>query len=447
MAVNRQHWAIAGGGMLGLTLAANLTRAGHKVTIFESAPSVGGLANSWEVGGTTWDKFYHVILASDLHTRQLLRGLGLEQDLEWRETRTGFYSDLGLHSMSTSLDFLRFPLIGLVGKIRLAATIMYASRIRDWRSLERIPVGDWLKRLSGDSTYQRIWLPLLRAKLGERYRDTSAAFIWTTIARMYAARRSGMKREQFGYVKGGYRRILERLESSLVEAGVTIRTGAKVQRIDPAPGGGVIVRHAGGADRFDSCVVTAAAPVAAKLCPALEPDELRRLESIPYLGVVCMSVVLRKPLAGYYVTNIVDPSIPFTGVIEMTALVDKDQLGGQNLVYLPKYVDPADPLLDESDSVIEERFTAHLLKMYQGYISREDIVAVRVARARYVAALPTLNYSELVPPVRTSIPGLYLVNSSQIVNGTLNVNETVQLANRAAASLLPVKLAAREVAA
>jgi protoporphyrinogen oxidase len=120
----RQDWAIAGAGMLGLTLASRLTRAGHRVTVFESGPAVGGLASSWDVGGTLWDKFYHVILASDIHTRQLLRELQLEQDLEWRETRTGFYSEHGLHSMSTSLDFLRFPLIGLIGKLRLAATIM-----------------------------------------------------------------------------------------------------------------------------------------------------------------------------------------------------------------------------------------------------------------------------------------------------------------------------------
>src|SRR6187399_1726478 len=164
----QQDWAVAGGGMLGLTLASRLARAGHRITVFELTPSVGGLASSWEVGGTVWDKFYHVILASDIHTRQLLRELQLEQDLRWRQTRTGFYSDRGLHSMSTSLDFLRFPLIGLIGKIRLAATIMYASRIRDWRSLERIPVGEWLESLSGRSTYERIWLPLLRAKLGER---------------------------------------------------------------------------------------------------------------------------------------------------------------------------------------------------------------------------------------------------------------------------------------
>ena len=30
--------------------------------------------------------------------------------------------------------------------------------------------------------------------------------------------------------------------------------------------------------------------------------------------------------------------------------------------------------------------------------------------------------------MKTSVDGLYVVNSSHIVNGTLNVNETVQLA-------------------
>ena len=181
---------------------------------------------------------------------------------------------------------------------------------------------------------------------------------------MYAARRTGMKRELFGYLRGGYGRILERLEASLIQAGVTIRTRPAVQRIDPVPGGGVTVRHPGGTDRFDACVVTAAAPVAARMCPSLAEDERKRLESIPYLGVVCASVVLKKPLAGFYVTNIVDSTIPFTGVIEMTALVDREELKGQTLVYLPKYVDPADPLLDQSDSAIEARFTDQLLRMY-----------------------------------------------------------------------------------
>lgn len=36
----------------------------------------------------------------------------------------------------------------------------------------------------------------------------------------------------------------------------------------------------------------------------------------------------------------------------------------------------------------------------------------------------------------TAVPGLHLINSAHIVNGTLNVNETVELANSAAARLL-----------
>ena len=51
---------------------------------------------------------------------------------------------------------------------------------------------------------------------------------------------------------------------------------------------------------------------------------------------------------------------------------------------------------------------------------------------RRVFPIPTLGYSRRVPPMTTSVPGLHLVSSAQIVNGTLNVNETVELAERAA---------------
>jgi hypothetical protein len=53
-----------------------------------------------------------------------------------------------------------------------------------------------------------------------------------------------------------------------------------------------------------------------------------------------------------------------------------------------------------------------------------------------VLALSTLNYSERLPPMTTSIPGIHIINSAQICNGTLNVNETVQLAEKAARTLL-----------
>jgi protoporphyrinogen oxidase len=124
-----------------------------------------------------WDRFYHVVLLSDRNLRALLAELGLADRLQWGTTRTGFYTDGELHSLSSSLEFLTFPPLGIVDKVRLALTILYASRVTDYRRLEGIAVADWLGRLGGRAP--RAYLaPLLRSKLGENYRLASASFIW-----------------------------------------------------------------------------------------------------------------------------------------------------------------------------------------------------------------------------------------------------------------------------
>ena len=186
---------------------------------------------------------------------------------------------------------------------------------------------------------------------------------------------------------------------------------------------------------FDRVIVTTATPLASKLIPTLSPPEHARLNAITYQGIVCASVLLKKPLANYYVTNITESWVPFTAVIEMSALVDRTEFGGNCLVYLPKYVAPDDPIFAESDESIRDRFLTALAKMYP-HFQRDDVLAFQVSRVRNVFAVSTLNYSEQVPPITTSVPGVYLVNSSQILNGTLNVNETLQLAEQAMPTLL-----------
>ena len=253
---------------------------------------------------------------------------------------------------------------------------------------------------------------------------------------MYAARRTGLKKEMFGYVPGGYARVFEVFHSLLVRDGVSVELGAEVSRVSSQSTGEITVDIAGGAKRsFDQVVVTLASPVAAKLCPELSEEEASRLADVQYQGIVCASVLLRKPLAGYYVTNLIDSSLPFTAVIEMTALVDPSELGGHTLVYLPRYLASDDPALEASDSSWQDRFMAALLRMYP-HLEPEDLLAFQVSRERFVYPLPTLGYSSRLPPQRTSIPGIHIVNSAQIVNGTLNVNETVSLAERALPKLL-----------
>ena len=119
----------------------------------------------------------------------------------------------------------------------------------------------------------------------------------------------------------------------------------------------------------------------------------------------------------------------------MSALVDPAEFGGHTLVYLPKYVTENDPFLQLSDEEIEEQFLRALATMYPD-LRRDDILCFRISRARHVLAVSTLDYSRHRPPMNTSVPGLHIVNSAHIVNGTLNVNETVALAESAMPQLL-----------
>jgi protoporphyrinogen oxidase len=438
---------IVGGGILGMTLALRLQSERCSTTLIEAASGPGGLTQAQSIGGYTWDRFYHVILQSDEHLRGLLEELDLADLMRWGTTRTGFYTDGQLHSLSNSLEFFAFPALSLLDKMRLAGTVLYASRVRDWKPLERVRVDEWLRRLSGDHTFQRIWLPLLKSKLGENYQQTSASFIWATIARMYAARRSGLKREMFGYVDGGYERVLQQFRARLEARGVELLCGRPAISV-AQDGDGVRVSLAGGEERiFDQVVLTVPCPRVRALCPTLSAGEQARLGKVVYQGILCASVLLRKPLADFYITNITDAWVPFTAVIEMTSLVDRTRLGGNALVYLPRYLAQGDPVWNESDESIRERFLAALERMYPRF-QRADVLAFQVARVKEMLALTTLNYSdEARPPMRTSLPNVYIVNSAQIVNGTLNVNETIGLANASARELQPLLTSARPRAA
>jgi protoporphyrinogen oxidase len=430
---------VVGGGVLGMYLAKELTTCGARVSLIESAPSLGGLAGPAQVGDYQWDRFYHVILMSDAHTRELVEELGLGDALRWGVTRTGFYSDGRMYSMSNSVEFLRFPPLNLLQKLRLGGTIFYASRVKDWRALESQLVVDWLTKLSGRRVVEKIWLPLLKSKLGENYRRASASFIWAIIARMYAARRSGLKREMFGYVDGGYDRVLRRLADNLHERGVTLQLGARVERIE-ADGSAARVSLANGERlEFDEVVVTLPTPQIADLVPQLSVAEREQLRGVVYQGIVCASLLLRKPLGPYYVTNITDRWVPFTGVIEMTALVDKAHFGGNSLVYLPCYLTQEDPYWQRTDEQVREEFVSALEKMYPEF-RREDLLACVVSRARRVLAVSTLDYSsKWLPPVRTSVPRVAVINSAQIANGTLNVNETIGAAKAGLATWLETR--------
>jgi len=421
---SKEKWAVVGGGLLGMTVAHTLAKQGRRVTLLESASHLGGLADAWSIGGITWDRHYHVTLLSDSATRGLLTELDLDHSMQWRKTQTGFYGNGQLYPFSNAVDFARFPVLSPLEKLRLGLTILRASRLKDWRSIESLTVEQWLTQLSGKGVFNKIWRPLLRAKLGEDYKTTSATFIWATIQRLYAARRSGLKEEMFGYLPGGYGAMLQKFECAIKKAGVECRCGVKVESVRASDS---CLRIDG--MEFSRVIVTLPAPLVPSLCPDLPENEKQDLAAVRYLGIICGSVLLEKPLTPYYVTNILDESIPFTGLIEMSALVDANQIGNHGLLYIPRYLSPDHPDFSRADEELENEMIAALKRMHPALASNK-ILAVRISKARHVFPRPTPG--QQVPRMDSALPGLTILNSAHILNGTLNVNETVSLAQREA---------------
>ena len=416
---------IVGGGFTGLVLAQRLATEGHAVTVFEREKQLGGLATYHDYGPFVWDRFYHCILPSDTHLIGFLNDIGLGDGLRWRRTLTGFYVDEQCYSMSTAGEFLRFPPVTLWGKLRLGLTILYCSRVEDWRRLEAISVETWLRRTCGHRTYEKIWKPLLLAKLGESYRRVSAVFIWSYIKRLFSARHSSSKNEHLGYVSGGYRAVLNRVEASIRAAGGDIRTGVSVTRIEPGTPQGIEVECDRTRERYDKVVFTSPVNVLERVAA---PELLRETGgrgAVEYLGVVCMVLVSRKPLTPYYVLNIADERIPFTGVIGMSNLVSVDETAGLHITYLPKYALSDDPVLRCPDEELRTQFFDGLRLMWPEY-KLAEIEGVHINRAVKVQPLQVLNYSQLVPRVTTTHEDFLVLNTSQFVNCTLNNNEVVR---------------------
>lgn len=158
--------------------------------------------------------------------------------------------------------------------------------------------------------------------------------------------------------------------------------------------------------------------------------------------MVCVALVLRHKLSPYYLTNVTQEA-PFTGIVEMTNLVDPARnTNGYSLVYLPKYTSPDDPLFQGSDQEIWECFSASLCRMHPG-LRVSDIVSKYVFRERYVQPVPTLHYSENAPTIETGIQRLFVANTTQIVNDTLNNNAMVRIA-RNACSVMSADIQVRE---
>jgi protoporphyrinogen oxidase len=375
--------AIIGGGIMGVSIGYFLTQEGIGVDIFEASPTLGGLAGQYILkDGIAIDRFYHAVLSSDSHLHQLCIQLGMEDELRFKETQTGFYHQGTIYPMNNIVDFLRFPPLRWIDRFRLGLTVLYAQFVRDWQHLEGVSVQDWLLHLSGRQTFENIWRPMLKAKFDGGFESTPATYIWARLVRMKSTRSGATQKEMVGHLIGGHISLINAMATRIEKTGGTIQVNLPIDEIYR------------------------------RLIPNAMPFYLEFLSKTKYLGILSPILILDRPLSGFWTLNITDDRIPFTGIIETTTYIDPEYVGGHHLVYLPKYIAPGSSWQQMSDEEIQKIWLQELETMFPQF-HRSWIRYFHIHREPYVEPLHQLNGIESIPPIKTPIGNLYLVTTNR----------------------------------
>ena len=433
---SKQKVGIIGGGIMGICLGYYLAKQGASVTIYEASPVLGGLAGPLVLeDGTEVDRFYHAILSSDRHLRELGEELGIADQFRFKETKTSFYYKNALYPMNNIIEFLKFPPLGWIDRFRLGLTVLAAQFIKDWRSLESVSVQDWLLKWGGRVTFQNIWRPMLKAKFDGGFDNVPATWIWSRLVRMKSTREGASQKEMAGHLIGGYITLIKALTEKIKEFGGEVLLKTPVKEIVIENGKAVGIRMVNDeVVKYDKVICTMQTPVFQRLIPGADKKYHEFLSKSDYLGIIAPLLVLDRPLSGNWTVNITDDRFPFTGVIETTVYIDPKYVGGYHLVYLPKYTAPGSEWQKKSDVEIKKIWIENLKAMFPDF-NADSIKYFLVHRERYVEPLHGLNETDLVPEVKTPVGNLFLATTSQIYPALTN-GESVSRHARESAEII-----------
>lgn len=419
------HVVVIGGGFTGLAAAYQLTRMGMGVTVLESDAEVGGLAGCFDVGGERIEKFYHHWFVTDSHITDLVRELGCEHDVIHRPTRTGMYFANNFFNLSAPLDVLKFKPLKHFDRVRLAALVLRARRVNDFKELESLTAQDWLTKLGGSAVYKVVWEPLLRGKFGAHAPDISAVWIWNKL-KLRGGSRDSRGKEVLAYYRGGFAALARQMAREIAGKGGDIQTAVPASGLLVAGNRVIGVKTAHGVIAADAVIATPALPIIADLLrPHVSADYVDELCRIEYLANLCVVLELDRSLSEIYWLNVNDPSFPFVGVIEHTNFEPAGTYGGRHIVYLSRYLADSDPLYAMSDAQMLDYALPHLQRMFPAF-SREWVLASHVWRARYAQPIVKRGYQELIPFEDTPLKGFHIASMAQIYPEDRGTNYAVR---------------------
>ncbi len=419
--------AIIGAGYGGMAAAWDLVNAGHKVTIYEAADYVGGLASGFKQPNWDWsvEKFYHHWFESDKHMHGLIAELGLSDKVIFpRPYTVMLYKDKWYPFDSIPAAIL-FPGLGWgINKARFGFVGLYLRLTNNWRGLEKSTVDAWMRKWAGDKVYELMWEPLMEGKFGPFKEDVNMAWMW---ARLKA------RSTRLGTYRGGFQAFADDFAAILRDKGVEIKLDTPVRALTKAEAG-VSVETEKGSATYDRALFTGSPGLLAKLAPDLPEDYLKGLLDLKHMGAVVMTLSLKHSISpqGYYWYNIPkNAGFPFLALVEHTNFLSPDYFGGEHIIYCGDYLPVDHEYFEMSDDQLLERFIPGIQRINPDF-ERDWVNKVWVYKTKYAQPVPLVGHSKNIPAIPTPFDGLYFASMSQVYPWDRGTNFAVEIGRRAA---------------
>lgn len=419
--MTKHNIAIVGAGFTGLTAAYDLSKNGHRVTVFEKHSQLGGLGVGFQETGWEWplDCYYHHWFSNDKTVLRLAHELNYP--LIQQTPRTSVWMHQHIHDLDNVKSVLKFQHLNLGQRIRMLGGLACLRFNPYWRPLEAYGAHHTLPRLVGKHAYKTLWEPLLAKKFSHHYHDISLAWFW---GRIYK------RTKKLFYPKGGFLQFAQHLADKASRQGAKIQVGISVEQIAKHQQQFALNE---GSEKFDKVIVTLPNQKLHELYPTLPADYQQKLLAMPpLLGAVVLILRLSKPFLtdNVYWLNYADMDVPLLAVIEHTHFIEKRYYNNEHIVYLAHYLPTDHPWFHLTAEELRLALNATLLKIAPHY--QENLIGCHLFKTAYAQPVIGLNYSRMILPLQTPVQNLYLANQQQIYPWDRGTNYAVELGKRVA---------------
>ena len=423
---DNQRIAVLGAGPMGLAVAYQLVRDGHRPVIFEADDRVGGMTAHFDFGGLSIERYYHFHCISDHAFLKVLDELGLADRMRWVETRMGYWYRGKVQPWGNPFALLKFSGLSFIAKFRYGLHAFLSTKRNDWRPLDHVEATGWIKRWVGAEAYEVLWRRLFDYKFYDYSDNLSAAWIWSRIRRIGRSRYNLFK-EKLGYLEGGSETLLHGLRDYIQRHGGEFRLGTPASKVVIEDGKVNGVEAGGELHTFDKVVSTIPLPYVPRLMPDLPAATLDAFRSVKNIAVVCVIAKLRKAVTENFWLNTNDPEMDIPGLVEYSNLRPLDE----HIVYVPFYMPGEHPKFQEPDQAFLDKVKRYLQKI-NPQLTDADFLEMRASRYRYAQPICDPGYLEHLPPVELPVRGLWAADTSYYYPEDRGISESIDFGRKMA---------------